>query len=62
MSDVGQLMKSAFAALAPDEALRHPTATLLGVSQPAQNALAAIGINTIFDLAASRSFATATRL
>jgi hypothetical protein len=62
MSDAGRFLKSAFAALTPDEALRHATATLLGVSQSAQNALGTIGINTVFDLAASRSFATAKRL
>ena len=62
MSDVGQFLKSAFAALAPDEALRSPASTLLGVSQPAQNALSTIGISTVFDLAASLSFATASKL
>lgn len=62
MSDVGQFLKSAFAALAADEALRSPASTLLGVSQPAQNALSTIGISTVFDLAASLSFATASKL
>jgi hypothetical protein len=62
MSDVRQLLKSAFGASKPDEALRHPAAALLGVSSAAQMALEAIGTRTVFDLAASRTFATASAL
>jgi hypothetical protein len=62
MADFGGLLKSGVSALGPDEALRQPVGSLLGVSTAAQTALAPIGIHTIFDLAASRIFATANAL
>ena len=62
MPDVAEFLKSAFAALEPDEALRQQVTALLGVSASAQNALAPLGVYTVFDLAASRIFATARAL
>lgn len=55
-------LRSEAAAMEPDEALRAPTGMLIGVSAAAQSALAAINIQSIFDLAAARVFAGATRL
>ena len=60
--DVARFLKSAFAGLAPDEALRQPPGVLLGVSAGAQAALETLGVRTVFDLAASRVFATARAL
>ncbi|MGH7357886.1 MAG: hypothetical protein ACREJR_03620 [Candidatus Rokuibacteriota bacterium] len=51
-SDVARFLKGAFAALAPDEALRQPTGALLGVAAAAQRALGTIGFHTVVDLAA----------
>ena len=62
MPDVAGALKSAFAALEPDEALRQPVTALLGVSSAAQTALEPLGVRTIFDLAASRVFAAAAGL
>ena len=62
MPDAAGFLKSAFAALEPDEALRQPVTSLLGVSSAAQSALEPLGIRTVFDLAASRTFATARAL
>jgi hypothetical protein len=60
--DVARFLKSAFAGLAPDEALRQPPGVLLGVSAGAQAALETLGVRTVFDLGASRVFATARAL
>ena len=45
--------------LDPIAALRAPTTTLLGVSEPSRAALAAIGLQSVFDLATSPLFALA---
>ena len=55
-------VKTAFAARSPDEVLRARASVLLGVSEAAETALAGLDIRSVFDLAASRVFAAATRL
>lgn len=55
-------LKSAHVALTADEVLRAPIDVLLGVPAAARDALAALGIRTVFDLAASELFATADTL
>ncbi|WP_052955098.1 hypothetical protein [Microvirga vignae] len=62
MLDSAQFLKSSFASLSSDEALRQPVTVLLGVPAPAQAPLEAIGVQSVFDLAASRIFTTAGRL
>jgi hypothetical protein len=59
---VTALLRSEAAEMEPDEVLRAPTAMLMGVSAAAQSALTAINIRSVFDLAAARVFAGATRL
>src|SRR5712691_7027910 len=44
------------------EVLQKPPTALLGVSDAAANALGAIGVKTVFDLALSRVFAAAAQL
>ena len=59
---VADWLRSSAAALEADEALRAPVASLMGVSEAAQTALATINVGSVFDLAASRVFAAAARL
>src|SRR5262249_29506797 len=60
--DASRLLRSASAALAPDEALRAQPSALIGVSAAAASALRSIEIRSIFDLAASRVFGAASAL
>jgi len=56
------VVKGANAALPAAEILRSPASVLLGVSAATQTALEGLGIRTVFDLAASGVFDTATKL
>jgi hypothetical protein len=60
--DTSRWLRSASAALAPEEALRAPPGALLGVTSDAETALATLEIHSVFDLAASRVFAVAAEL
>jgi hypothetical protein len=60
--DTSRWLRSASAALAPEEALRAPPGALLGVTPDAETALATLEIHSVFDLAASRVFAVAAEL
>ena len=55
-------VKSTGADLSDDALLRAPVDALLGVSAAARDALAGLDIHSVFDLASSRLFATATAL
>jgi hypothetical protein len=57
--NTSEFFRSAYIHLEPNEILRASTAALLGVSQAAEQALSAIGINTIFDLGAAWVFTNA---
>ncbi len=59
---IDRLLRSAHGASTSDEALRLPVSALLGVSSGAASALGALQILSVFDLAASRVFATAAKL
>jgi hypothetical protein len=52
-------LRQADASLDPLAALRAPTTALLGVNEPVRQALAELGLDTIFDLATSPLFALA---
>jgi hypothetical protein len=60
--DTTRWLRSASAALAPEEALRAPPGALLGVTPDAETAPATLEIHSVFDLAASRVFAVAAEL
>ena len=59
---LSDLLTSAHATLTAEEALRQRPGVLLGVSAEAQTTLETLDLRSVFDLAASRVFATATRL
>jgi hypothetical protein len=59
---VTERVRTTHASRSADELLRAPVAVLLGVSPAAAAALAKIDVQTVFDLAASRVFAAASRL
>src|SRR5262245_21248090 len=61
-ADIALYLRSAHGASTSDEALLLDVSALLGVSGPAAQALKAISIASVFDLAASQVFATAARL
>jgi hypothetical protein len=61
-SDPGDLLKTAFQSLPLAEVLQKPPGVLLGVSDEAQTALAALGIGSVFDLALARVFEAADQL
>jgi len=54
-----QLVRSEFKSKGAAELLTEATSALLGVSDKAAEALAGLGLQTVFDLATSRMFATA---
>lgn len=56
MPDISSYLRSEFSDIELHEALHQPLSILLGVNLDAINALKDIGINTIFDLGASRLF------
>src|SRR5262249_11692713 len=60
--EIRRLLRSASAAVAPDEALRARPGILIGVSPAAESALATIDVHSIFDLALSQVFAAASGL
>jgi hypothetical protein len=55
-------VRTTHAARSADELLRERVGALLGVSAAAESALATLNVHTVFDLAASRLFAAATRV
>jgi hypothetical protein len=59
---IGRHLRSLHGASTSDEALRLDVGALLGVSDAAAQALKAVSILSVFDLSASRVFATAVRL
>src|SRR5690348_16946507 len=59
---VSKYLRTSAITMAPDEALRAKIGLLIGVAPAAEAALAAIQINSIFDLATSRVFAAANAL
>jgi hypothetical protein len=59
---LSDLLTSEHASLTAEEALRQHPGVLLGVSAEAQSALETLDLRSVFDLAASRVLATATRL
>lgn len=59
MSDVRHLVGPAFITKSPREILDAPITSLLGVNDPAQEALRALYINNVFDLAVSATFRAA---
>src|SRR6476661_5310799 len=60
--DVRGFLRSAFAARGLDEVLRAPASALIGVHPAAEDALAALDISSVFDLAASHVFGAAAGL
>lgn len=61
-SDPSDLLKTEFQSLPLAETLQKPPGVLLGVSNEAQAALAALGIGSVFDLALARVFEAADQL
>ncbi|WP_377641822.1 hypothetical protein [Oryzobacter terrae] len=61
-SEPADLVRTAFRTLPPQDILRQPVTVLLGVSTPAADGLAGIGVETVFDLALARVFAAAVQL
>src|SRR5262249_57426439 len=59
---VSRYLRTSATTMAPDEALRARTGLLIGVTSAAEAALAAVQINSIFDLATSRVLAAANAL
>ncbi|MGQ0766284.1 MAG: hypothetical protein ACT4OZ_11520 [Gemmatimonadota bacterium] len=59
MPNFDDIVRTSSASLDLPALLRQPTRSLLGVSEPAAEALAEAGIRTIFDLGASQLFASA---
>ena len=60
MRNLDDYLRSEYAGLSLDEAVQKSVSALLGVDDEASNALARIGIKTIFDLGSSWLFANAT--
>ena len=61
-SDAADLLKTEFHALPLAEVLQKAPTVLLGVTEAAGDALAGIGVKTVFDLALSRVFQAAVQL
>jgi len=59
VSNYDDAIRASSTALDLPNLLKQPTRCLLGVSQPAADALSAVGIHTVFDLGASNLFASA---
>ena len=59
---LSDLLTSAHTSLTAEEALHQRPDVLIGVSAEAQSVLETLDLHSVFDLAASRVFATATRL
>jgi hypothetical protein len=60
--DPSDLLKTEFLSVPVAEILGRPVGVLLGVSDDAETALGALGIESVFDLALSRVFAAAVEL
>ena len=59
MSQPFDSIRAPYRSLDPSSVLEKPTSILLGISQSAANALSAVGVSTVFDLASSVVFANA---